>query len=175
MNVKGKIYELAKVVGMPNFELGMYSQVDDFCFINAGDKCTIGSNVHIASFTSIVGGGKCYIDDFSGLSSGCRLITATDDFTGPFLTNPTVPASYTNVKKGSIHIGKHVIIGTNSVIFPNVTIGDGCAVGAGSIVRKDLEPWVIYAMVAGKLKAIGNRPKDEILKKEQEYLGDRDA
>jgi len=175
MTVDGKIYELAKVVGVDRFELGMHSQIDDFCFINAGDKCVIGRNVHIASFTSIVGGGECYIDDFAGLSAGCRLITASDDFTGPFLTNPTVPPRYTNVKKGKIRIGKHAIIGTNTVIFPGVTIGEGCAVGAGSIVRKNLKPWTVYAMINGKLKSMMDRPSDEILKKEQEYLGNENA
>lgn len=175
MSFEGKIYEQAKVVGIENFELGIYSQIDDFCFINAGSKCAIGRNVHIASFTTIVGGGECYIGDFSGLSAGCRLITATDDFTGPYLTNPTVPSEYTNVTKGVIRIGRHAIIGTDAIIFPNVTIGDGCAVGAGAVVRKDLEAWTVYAMVNGKLKALKKRPETEILMKEQEYLETQNA
>lgn len=170
MTIQGKIYDLAKVVGYDNFTLGIDSQIDDFCFINAGNKCIIGRNVHIASFTSIVGGGECYIDDFSGLSAGCRLITASDDFTGPYLTNPTVPSEYTNVKSGVIRIGKHAIIGTNCVIFPNVTIGEGCAVGAGAVIRKDLEPWTVYASINGKLKALKERPRDAILDKEKAYL-----
>lgn len=170
MNIDGKIYEQAKVVGIKNFELGLNSQIDDFCFINSGDNCKIGHNVHIASFTTIVGGGECYIGDFSGLSAGCRLITATDDFTGPYLTNPTVPSKFTNVVKGVIRIGRHVIIGTNAIVFPNVTIGDGCAIGAGAVIRKDLEAWTVYAMINGTLKAIKKRPEAEILNKEQEYL-----
>ena len=170
MTIQGKIYELAKVVGQDNFKLGLNSQIDDFCFINAGDKCVIGRNVHIASFTSIVGGGECYIDDFAGLSAGCRLITASDDFTGSYLTNPTVPAEYTNVTKGVIKIGKHAIIGTNSVIFPNVTIGEGCAVGAGAIIRKNLKSWTVYAMMNGKLKELKERSCDAILEKENAYI-----
>jgi acetyltransferase-like isoleucine patch superfamily enzyme len=170
MTIQGKVYELAKVVGRANFTLGVNSQIDDFCFINAGDKCVIGRNVHIASFTSIAGGGECYIDDFAGLSAGCRLITASDDFTGPYLTNPTVSPEYTNVNKGIIRIGKHAIIGTNCVIFPNVTIGEGCAVGAGAIIRKDLKAWTVYAVINGKLKALKERPQEVILAKEKAYL-----
>jgi galactoside O-acetyltransferase len=158
MAIMGKIYGTAKVIGKEKFSLGVNSQIDDFCFINAGEKCVIGRNVHIASFTSIIGGGECYLDDFSGLSAGCRLITAGDDFSGPYLTNPTVPATFTNVKKGIIKIGKHAIIGTNTIVFPNVIIGEGCSVGAGAIVRKNLEPWTIYAMVNGRLKALKKRP-----------------
>jgi galactoside O-acetyltransferase len=175
VSIKGKIYEQAKVINIQNLELGIFSQIDDFCFINSGIKCKIGRNVHIASFTTIVGGGECHIGDFSGLSAGCRLITATDDFTGPYLTNPTVPGEYTNVTKGAIRIGKHAIIGTNTVIFPNVTIGDGCAVGAGAVIRKDLEAWTVYAMSNGKLKALKKRPQEEILIKEQEYLDSQNA
>lgn len=175
MKVKGKIYELAKVVGIENFSLGLHSQIDDYCFINAGKKCVIGRNVHISSFTSIVGGGECYVDDFSGLSAGCRLITASDDFSGGYLTNPTVPSEFTNVKKGVINIGKHAIIGTNSVIFPNVKIGDGCAVGVGAIIRENLKPWTVYAMINGKLKEIKKRDQFLILEKEKKYLESLDA
>jgi|GEM_PF-2166129 len=45
-----------------------------------------------------------------------------------------------------IKIGNYVSIGTKSIIFPGVTIGDGAFIGAGSIVRHDVAP---YTLVAG--------------------------
>lgn len=36
------------------------------------------------------------------------------------------------------HIGKNCFIGGRSLILPGVTIGDGCIVGAGSVVTKDV-------------------------------------
>ena len=36
------------------------------------------------------------------------------------------------------------MIGACSVIFPNITIGEGTAVGAMSLVNKSLEDWKIY-------------------------------
>jgi hypothetical protein len=123
---------------------GEHSQIDDFAFVNAGKGCRIGRFVHIASFVSIIGGGEFTIDDFAGLSAGCRVITGTDDYQGPFLTNPTVPREFTNYRISHLIIEKHAIVGTNAVIFPGVTIGEGAAVGACALVRKNLPPWGIY-------------------------------
>ncbi|CAK2198190.1 acyltransferase [Vibrio crassostreae] len=168
--IKGTIYNLAKIVGKDNFILGEKSQIDDFCFINSGVKTEIGRNVHIASFTTIVGGGECVIGDFAGLSAGCRVITASDDFSGPYLTNPTVHSDFTSVKSGKVEIGRHAIIGTNSVIFPGVTIGEGCAVGAGAVIRKNLKPWTVYAVIDGKLKELKKRNMEAVLEVERQYL-----
>ena len=168
--IKGTIYSLAKVVGSNNLSLGEKSQVDDFCFINAGKKTEIGRNVHIASFSTIVGGGECVIGDFAGLSAGCRVITTSDDFSGPYLTNPTVHPDFTNVKASKVEIGRHAIIGTNSVIFPGVTIGEGCAVGAGAVIRKNLKAWTVYAVIDGKLKELKKRDSEAVLKAERKYL-----
>ncbi|MBE3869147.1 acyltransferase [Vibrio parahaemolyticus] len=168
--IKGTIYSLAKVVGSNNLSLGEKSQIDDFCFINAGKKTEIGRNVHIASFSTIVGGGECVIGDFAGLSAGCRVITASDDFSGPYLTNPTVHPDFTNVKSSKVEIGRHAIIGTNSVIFPGVTIGEGCAVGAGAVIRKNLKAWTVYAVIDGKLKELKKRDSEAVLKAERKYL-----
>ncbi len=42
-----------------------------------------------------------------------------------------------------INIGSDVWIGGNCIILPGVTIGDGCTIGAGSIVSKDIPPHTI--------------------------------
>lgn len=166
-----KIYENAKIIHRDNLAIGDYSQIDDFVFFNCGKESIIGSFVHIASFTSIIGGGKFYMDHFSGLSAGCRIITGSDDFMGGGLTNPTVPAEYTNVKQSTVSIGKHAIIGSNVIILPGVTIGEGAAVGAGAIVRKNLEPWTIY--VGSDCKPFKRRPSDKILSLEKKLLEEK--
>src|SRR3989339_32994 len=43
-------------------------------------------------------------------------------------------------------IGKKVFLGANAVILPGVKIGDGCIIGAGAIVTKDIPP---YSVVGG--------------------------
>lgn len=168
-----KIYDLAKIINRQNLKIGYNSQIDDFVFMNAGEKTVIGDFVHIASFCSVIGGGEFYMDDFSGLSAGCRIVTGSDDFLGGGLTNPTVPTIYTNVKKSKVYIGRHAIIGTNVTILPGVNIGEGVAVGAGAIVRKNLEPWTIYVGV--ECKPLKSRPSHKILELEKRLLAEIEA
>ncbi|HEZ0745477.1 TPA: DapH/DapD/GlmU-related protein, partial [Neisseria meningitidis] len=77
---------------------------------------------------------------------------------------------YTNVKKSSVRIGKHAILGTNVTVLPGVTIGDGVAVGAGAIVRKNLEPWTIYVGV--DCKPLKRRSQDKILELEKHLVAE---
>jgi acetyltransferase-like isoleucine patch superfamily enzyme len=156
-----KIRPWAKIIDEGGrLSVGEHSRIDDFTFVNAGKMCTIGRLVHIASFVSIAGGGEFAIDDFSGLGAGCRVITGTDDYLGPFMTNPTVPREFTNYEISHVRIEKHVIVGANAVIFPGVTIGEGAAVEPGSMVRRDLPPWGIYS--GEPLRKIGERDRDAV-------------
>jgi len=163
-----KIFPSTVFINKQNISIGDYSHIDDFVFFNGGKKTSIGRNVHISAFTSIIGGGELIMEDFSGLSAGCRIITGSDDFSGNSLTNLTVPKEYRNITVGSVTIGKHVILGSNVVVMPNVTIGEGCIVSAGSIVNKDLEAWSIY--VGYNPKKIGTRDRVKILKLEDEFI-----
>jgi galactoside O-acetyltransferase len=159
-----RVYPLAKIVESgDNFSLGEFSQIDDFVFVNAGRGCWIGRFVHLAAFASVTGGGELTMEDFSGLSPGCRVLTATDDFTGPFLTNPTVPKDLTHYVYAHVVIGRYAIVGANAVVFPGVKIGEGAAVAAGGVVRRDLLPWSVYA--GDPLRKIGVRDGQAIEEK----------
>lgn len=165
-----KIYDTAKIINPDNLSVGEYSQIDDFVFLNAGSGTVLGSFVHISSFCSVIGGGELYMDHFSGLSAGCRIITGSDDFNGEGLTNPTVPSKYTKVIKSRVTIGRHAILGTNVTVLPGVTIGEGVAVGAGAVVRKNLEPWTIY--VGQECTRLKKRSSDKIMMLEVELVSD---
>ncbi len=52
---------------------------------------------------------------------------------------------------GNIHIEDDVWIGTGSIILPNVTIGKGAVVAAGSVVNKDVPPYKVVAGVPAKV------------------------
>ena len=54
--------------------------------------------------------------------------------------------------KSSIKIGNHVWIGLGAIIFKGVTIGDGAAIAAGSIVLKDVPPNSLVAGVPAQIK-----------------------
>lgn len=125
------------------------SRIDDFCVISG--KVTIGKNVHIAVFNNVAGGELgITMEDFSGLAYGCHVFTQSDDYNGNTLTNPTVPDEFKTEIKKPIRIGKHCIVGTSSIIFPGVDMGDGCSLGAMSMLTKSTPPWGVYFGVPAK-------------------------
>ena len=78
------------------------------------------------------------MEDYSGLSSGVRIFTGSDDFKGHGFGNPTIDERFRNLKIGEVCIRRFAIIGANSVVLPDVEIGEGASVGAGSVITRDL-------------------------------------
>lgn len=154
-----KIYPLAKIVGGEHLEIGHDVLIDDGVFMLLGEGSTIGSWVHIACGATVQGSGKLVVGDFVGISSGVRIFTASDDLTKGSLTNPTVPTRYRSVKRAPVTIGKHAVIGSNSVVMAGAEIGDGVIVGACSFVPPfaKLEAWGIY--VGCPVRKVGERPQ----------------
>jgi acetyltransferase-like isoleucine patch superfamily enzyme len=155
-----------KIVGSENVEFGQNIIIDDFVFIYAKKKMKIGNNVHIASFVSITGGDEFVMEDFSGLSSGVRVFTGSDDFKEWGFGNPTIPEEFRNIRRSPVQIGKFCVVGANSVILPGVVIAEGATVGAGSVVTKNLDPWGIYM---GNRK-VGERDRQGVLDNYQRFL-----
>lgn len=160
------ISDKASIYNHNEIEIGDNARIDDFCVLSG--KVTIGRNVHIAVFCNVAGGSEgVTLEDFAGLAYGCQVFSQSDDYTGRTLTNPTVPAIYKRETKKAIHIGRHCIVGANSLIFPGVTLGEGSSIGAMSMVTKSTEAWSIYfGIPAKKLKY----RKRDLLILEQDYL-----
>lgn len=154
------IWERAKILSPETISIGNSVIIDDFVFIMGGKRTEIGSFVHIASHTSLVGGGELIMEDFAGLSGGVRVYTGNEDYLGGSLTNPAVPAPYRVTTRGVVHIKKHAIIGANAVILPGVTIGEGAVVGALGFVTRDLDPWTIN--VGTPAKPVRERPRERM-------------
>jgi galactoside O-acetyltransferase len=163
------IYEWVRVLKAEAIRIADHVIVDDFVFLDGGAGLTIGSYVHIAGFCSIVGGGVCELEDFSGLAAGVRLVTGTEVVDGSGLTNPTIPDEYRAVHRGALRIGRHAMLGTNVVVHPDVEIGEGTIVGSGSVVTKNLPPWTIC--VGAPARPVKARPSERILEFEHALLG----
>lgn len=151
------IYPLAKIVATDKIEIGDHTIIDDFVFINGGQGIIIGRYVHIAAFSSIFGGGQLTIGDYVGISEGVRIINGTETYSGGKRMSATLPLEQRNLKTGLVNIEKDAFIGANSVIHPDVTIGEGAVIGSNSLVLKDVESWSIN--VGSPCKKIGERPK----------------
>jgi acetyltransferase-like isoleucine patch superfamily enzyme len=155
-----RIYSRAHIVSPEVVSIGDSVVIDDFVFLVGGLETRIGSFVHLASFSSYLGRGRLVIEDFVSVSSGTRIYTGIDDFSGESLVGPAVPEPYRRPTRSFVHIGKYALVGANSVVFPGVQLGEGCAVGALSLVNRDCEPWVIYGGVPAR--PIKERKRDRI-------------
>lgn len=154
-----KVSKLASIYGANRISIGDNSRIDDFCVLSAGEGgIEIGRYVHIAVYVSIIGAGKVTLEDFTGLSSKCAIYSSNDDYSGAFMTNPTVPEEFTNVTHAPVTLKKHSLVGAGSVVLPGVEIGERSAVGSLSFVNKSLEAGFIYVGNPAKkmLKRKGN-------------------
>jgi len=140
---------------------------DNTVIVASNNSTTIGNYVHIASNCYIAASEGLKMEDFSGLAPGVNIFTGSDDYSGKKLTNPTVDRKYIGGKSGEVVLGRHVIIGSNSVILPGVHIGEGSSVGALSLVTKSLESWGVY--FGAPVKKIKSRSQ-KLLELEKEFL-----
>lgn len=151
-----------------NISLGNNVRVDDFCVMSAGARgIVIGNNVHVAVYSSLIGAGKITLSDFCNISSRVSIYSSNDDYSGAAMTNPMVPVQYTGVTSADVFFGKHVIVGSGSVVLPGVTLEEGVAVGALSLIRKDCKAFGIYA--GSPARFIKERKRD-LLELEKAFL-----
>lgn len=148
----GKNVFISKKVSIYNaniIKIGNNVRIDDFCILSG--KIIIGNNVHISAGSYLFAGeAGIIIEDYSSISSRCAIYAITDDYSGEYLANPTVPAELRNVIKKEVIIKKYSIVGTGSTILPGVIIEEGCSVGAMSLVKESLQPWGIYVGIPCK-------------------------
>ena len=138
-----RISRHARLYAPEKIRLGSHVRIDDFCVLSGA--ITIGSYVHLAvSCVLFAGDAAITIGDYSTLSSRCAVYATTDDYSGEHMCNPMVPERYTGVTGAAVTIGRHVIVGTGSTILPGVTLAEGCAAGAMSLLNRSTEPWGIY-------------------------------
>lgn len=151
-------------------EIGDNVRIDDFCVLSGGGGINLGSFIHISCFSALYGGAGIVIDDFCTLSARVTVFSESDDFSGTSMTNPMIPAHLKpKYHKGPVAIKRHVIIGSNSTILPGVTLEEGTAIGAHSLVTKNCEEWSIY--FGNPAKKVKRRSK-ELLKLEKQLLNE---
>ena len=166
-----QISDRASFYGATRITLGSNVRIDDFCVLSAGvGGISIGDYVHIAVYSSLIGAGKVSLSDFCNISSRVAIYSSNDDYSGAAMTNPMVPGEYTGVTHADVFLGKHVIVGSGSVILPGVTLEEGVAVGALSLVQKKCEAFGIYA--GNPARRIKDRKRD-LLELEQRLIASK--
>lgn len=165
-----RISDKASFYNPSKISIGSHCRIDDFCILSAGEgKIIIGRHVHIGCYVSLLGRGKIVVEDFAGISARVSVYSSNDDYSGNVLTGPTVPTNYTNVRHADVIIKRHAIIGAGSVVLPGVTIHEGGAVGALSLLTKDVQAFCLVAGIPAKY--IKDRSRN-LLAVEQRFLNE---
>lgn len=149
-----KISDKAVFYNAGNISIGNNCRIDDFAILSAGvGGIEIGDYVHIGCFASILGKALVRLCDYSALSPRVSIYSSTDNYDGEYMTNPCIPDKFRRPIDAAVHLGRHVIIGTNSVILPGVVLKDGCCVWSMSLVNISFEPnKVVYGIPAKVVK-----------------------
>ena len=151
-----KIARDAVIIGFKNIEIGSNIRIDSNVTLAVSNGfLTLGDYIHIGGGSHLSCSGGLKISSFANISQGVRIYSASDDYSGESMTNPTLPTHFTNVFRAEISIEEHVIIGSGSVILPGVVLRKGTAIGALSLVKKSTEEFSIYA--GSPAKRIGSR------------------
>ncbi|PGH58733.1 type B chloramphenicol O-acetyltransferase [Azospirillum palustre] len=141
---------LEKQVTNPNIVFGRYSYYSGYYHGHSFDDCA-------RFLLPDEGTDKLVIGSFCSIGSGAAFIMAGNQghrsdwiSTFPFFWMPDVP-SFAGAQNGyqpagDTVIGNDVWIGSEAIVMPGITIGDGAVIGTRSLVTRDIEP---YAIVGG--------------------------
>ncbi len=121
------------------------TEIREPIFLKVGSGSIIGDNALLDARCGLT------IGENVNLSSNVSIYTQQHDHRDPYFR-------CIDDKKKSVEICNRVWIGSNVVILPGVTIGEGAVCCAGCVVTKDVEP---FAVVAGiPAKKVNDRPRE---------------
>ena len=142
--------------------VGSHVAIDSGLYLTTAAE--IGDYTHLSPYLTVIGGAQStlLVEDFVTIAAGSRFICGSDHFMGDGFTSVTVPDRFRDtVDFGTIRCARFAGIGTNVVVMPNVTIGEGSVIGACSLVTKDTEPWTVYVGVPAR--PVKMRPRERML------------
>jgi len=160
-----RIHPSCVIVGAERISIGSHVRIDPFCIITVSDRLAIGSWVHISGHAVILGHGRMDIGDFAAISHGVKILSSTDHFSAGGIAGPMVPEEFRSIVSEPVTIGRHVVVGANSVVLPGAMIGVGATIGALSLVKSPIEPWTVNAGIPSRV--IGQRDRNGTLASEQ--------
>ena len=146
---------LDKQVTNPNISVGRYSYYSGYYHGHSFDDCA-------RYLTSEESADRLIIGSFCSIGSGAAFIMAGNQghrhewiSTFPFYWMPEV-ATFSGARNGYLPagdtiIGNDVWIGSEAIIMPGITIGDGAVIGTRAVVTRNVEPYTIIGGNPAKL------------------------
>lgn len=137
-----RISRKCSIYSPEKISIGDNVRIDDFCILSGNIQ--IGSYVHISAYTALYGKYNIVIGDYVTVSGRVLIYSQNDDYSGEFMTNPQIPDEFTHITGGPVICEKFSIIGSGSIVLPDLKIGEGAAIGSFSLVNTDVPAWKIY-------------------------------
>lgn len=103
---------------------------------------SIAPGTTVNPYTRIYGKGGVTIGSMVSIAPGVTIVAANKN-----TADLTVPIKRQGVTTRGITIQDDVWIGANATILDGVTLGEGCVVGAGAVVTKDVPPRAVVGGV----------------------------
>ena len=131
------------------------------------ENTIIGHDTYIGSLTAIEGDTR--IGNYVGIQTKCYItkFCSIGDyaFIAPcFVSTNDQPMTHRRAGHGENLVGftteKYVRVGAGAVLLPGIKLGEGCIVGAGSVVTKDVPPYKV--VVGSPARVVRDAPRDEI-------------
>ena len=107
--------------------------------VSLGSRSRIGINARI--------NGRCVIGDDVMMGTGCVIITRNHRHDRTDI--PMMDQGFEEERP--VFVGNDVWLGDRVIILPGVHIGDGCIIGAGSVVTRDIPPYSVAAGIPAKV------------------------
>ena len=154
--------------------LGNKVRIDPFTFITTGLET--GDNIQICAYAMLSGGAQHTIKlgNWSFIGYGSKLFCASEDYSG---AHGPVNEFWGNneIRRGDIQFLDYAGIASEVMVFPSVTLPEGCCIGAQSFIhtKNDLAPWSVW--MGNPPKLFKMRDKDTVIKLSNDplFLKDR--
>ena len=109
--------------------------------LHIGKNCRMGDNVHIVAYQNVTIGDDCLFASkifVSDTSHGVYNMVGSEN-------GPDIPPNDKKLYFAPVSIGNRVWVGENVCVLKGVTIGNGCIIGANSVVTKSVPDGCIVA------------------------------
>jgi maltose O-acetyltransferase len=128
-------------------QVGRNSSIHSRCRFYNPHGIKIGSHTIINNDVLLDGRTGLIIGDNVSVSEGSAIFTLEHDLDS---------SDFASVG-GPVVVEDRVFVGARAIILPGITLGLGSAVGAGSVVTRDVEPYAIVAGVPARIIRGRNR------------------
>lgn len=120
-------------------------KIGDRCHVDVGalvytygGTIAIGDHVYVGPYTVIYGHGGVVIGSDTLIAMGCSIVSS----------NHAIPCQRTRIRslpdvKSQTTIGQDCWLGAGVKVMSGVTIEDGCIIGAGTVVTRDIPSYSI--------------------------------